>query len=62
METVEIKNVVGIEIKDVVGIEITAVRESVTGDSWREIIIKTARGPVEIVLCAEDIDQLKVAL
>lgn len=51
-----------VEIKDVVGIEITAVRESVTGDSWREIIIKTARGPVEIVLCAEDIDQLKVAL
>ena len=51
-----------VEIKDVIGIEITSVRESATGDSWREIIIKTARGPVEILLRAEDIDRLKVAL
>lgn len=51
-----------IDIKEVVGIEIGAIRESASGESWREIIIKTSRGQVEILLRADDIDGLKVAL
>lgn len=51
-----------IDIKDVIAIEINPIRESASGESWREIIIKTPRGQVEILLRSEDLDSLKVFL
>ena len=51
-----------VDIRDVESITITGIRESMTGDAWREIIIKTPRGQVEIVIRSEDLDALKVAI